>query len=53
VSASGLRAGVSEEATLTTPAVLALEDGTVFRGVSIGAAGTATGEKKKRKSEGV
>jgi carbamoyl-phosphate synthase small subunit len=29
---------------LTTPAVLALEDGTVFRGVSIGAAGTATGE---------
>jgi len=30
--------------TVTTPAVLALEDGTVFRGVSIGAAGTATGE---------
>jgi carbamoyl-phosphate synthase small subunit len=29
---------------LTTPAVLALEDGTVFRGVSIGATGTATGE---------
>jgi len=29
---------------LTTPAVLALEDGTVFRGVSIGASGTATGE---------
>jgi carbamoyl-phosphate synthase small subunit len=29
---------------LTTPAVLALEDGTVFRGVSVGAAGTATGE---------
>jgi carbamoyl-phosphate synthase small subunit len=29
---------------VTTPAVLALEDGTVFRGVSIGAAGTATGE---------
>jgi len=29
---------------LTTPAVLALEDGTVFRGISIGAAGTATGE---------
>ena len=29
---------------MTTPAVLALEDGTVFRGVSIGAAGTATGE---------
>ena len=29
---------------MTTPAVLALEDGTIFRGVSIGAAGTATGE---------
>ena len=29
---------------MTTPAVLALEDGTVFRGVSIGAAGTTTGE---------
>jgi carbamoyl-phosphate synthase small subunit len=29
---------------LPTPAVLALEDGTVFRGVSIGAEGTATGE---------
>ena len=29
---------------MTTPAVLALEDGTVFRGVSIGAEGTATGE---------
>jgi carbamoyl-phosphate synthase small subunit len=29
---------------VTTPAVLALEDGTVFRGISIGAAGTATGE---------
>jgi carbamoyl-phosphate synthase small subunit len=39
-----LRAGEPEEATLTTPAVLALEDGTVFRGVSIGASGTATGE---------
>jgi carbamoyl-phosphate synthase small subunit len=36
--------GVPEEATLTTPAVLALEDGTVFRGIAIGAAGTATGE---------
>jgi carbamoyl-phosphate synthase small subunit len=33
-----------KEATVTTPAVLALEDGTVFRGISIGAAGTATGE---------
>jgi carbamoyl-phosphate synthase small subunit len=29
---------------VTTPAVLALEDGTVFRGISIGASGTATGE---------
>ena len=29
---------------MTTPAVLALEDGTVFRGLSAGAAGTATGE---------
>ena len=29
---------------MTTPAVLALEDGTVFRGMSIGASGTATGE---------
>ena len=27
-----------------TPAVLALEDGTVFRGISIGAAGVTTGE---------
>jgi carbamoyl-phosphate synthase small subunit len=30
--------------TVTTPAVLALEDGTVFRGISIGSSGTATGE---------
>ena len=29
---------------MTTPAVLALEDGTVFRGVSIGANGNTTGE---------
>ena len=29
---------------MTTPADLALEDGTVFRGVAIGADGTATGE---------
>jgi carbamoyl-phosphate synthase small subunit len=29
---------------LTTPALLALEDGTVFRGVSIGAKGNTTGE---------
>ncbi len=28
----------------TTPAVLALEDGTVFRGISIGASGVTTGE---------
>jgi carbamoyl-phosphate synthase small subunit len=39
-----LRAGEPEEATVTTPAVLALEDGTVLRGVSVGAPGTATGE---------
>jgi len=39
-----LRASASEETTVTTPAVLALEDGTVFRGVAIGADGTATGE---------
>ncbi|HVN41751.1 MAG TPA: glutamine-hydrolyzing carbamoyl-phosphate synthase small subunit [Steroidobacteraceae bacterium] len=29
---------------MTTPAVLALEDGTVFRGISVGASGTSTGE---------
>jgi len=29
---------------VTTPAVLALEDGTLFRGISVGASGTATGE---------
>jgi len=29
---------------VTTPAVLALEDGTVFRGISVGASGTSTGE---------
>ncbi len=29
---------------MTTPAVLALEDGTVFHGVSVGAVGTSTGE---------
>jgi carbamoyl-phosphate synthase small subunit len=39
-----LRASAPEETTVTTPAVLALEDGTVFRGVAIGAEGTATGE---------
>jgi carbamoyl-phosphate synthase small subunit len=39
-----LRASAPEDATVTTPAVLALEDGTVFRGVAIGADGTATGE---------
>jgi carbamoyl-phosphate synthase small subunit len=37
--------GPNEEGkAVTTPAVLALEDGTVFRGISVGAAGTATGE---------
>jgi carbamoyl-phosphate synthase small subunit len=39
-----LRVVAPEETTVTTPAVLALEDGTVFRGVAIGAGGTATGE---------
>jgi carbamoyl-phosphate synthase small subunit len=39
-----LRASEPEDTTVTTPAVLALEDGTVFRGVAIGADGTATGE---------
>jgi carbamoyl-phosphate synthase small subunit len=39
-----LRASAPEDTTVTTPAVLALEDGTVFRGVAIGADGTATGE---------
>jgi carbamoyl-phosphate synthase small subunit len=34
----------SEGKAVTTPAVLALEDGTVFHGVSVGAVGTATGE---------
>ena len=29
---------------MTTPAILALEDGTVFRGISIGAKGNTTGE---------
>ena len=29
---------------MSTPAVLALEDGTVFRGVSVGAKGNTTGE---------
>ena len=29
---------------MTTPAVLALEDGTLFRGISVGGSGTATGE---------
>ena len=29
---------------MTTPAVLALEDGTVFRGISVGAKGNTTGE---------
>src|SRR4030081_63676 len=34
----------SEETGVSTPAVLALEDGTVFRGVSVGAKGNTTGE---------
>ena len=37
-------ANAPEAEVVTTPAVLALEDGTVFRGISVGAAGTATGE---------
>jgi len=39
-----VRATAPEAEVVTTPAVLALEDGTVFRGISVGAAGTATGE---------
>ncbi len=41
-----LSAGQGREKTLvtSTPAVLALEDGTVFRGISIGASGVTTGE---------
>src|SRR5580658_6804338 len=34
----------SEGNGVSTPAVLALEDGTVFRGVSVGAKGNTTGE---------
>ena len=34
----------SGEEPLTTPAVLALEDGSVFRGISVGAAGQTVGE---------
>ena len=33
-----------EETGVSTPAVLALEDGTIFRGVSVGAKGNTTGE---------
>jgi carbamoyl-phosphate synthase small subunit len=40
----GCGPGSTEAKVVTTPAVLALEDGTVFRGISIGASGTATGE---------
>ena len=32
------------EVRLSQPAVLALEDGTLFRGLSIGASGTTVGE---------
>ncbi len=42
VKAFPLRA--KEEVPLEQPAILALEDGTIFRGISIGAAGTAVGE---------
>jgi carbamoyl-phosphate synthase small subunit len=41
---AGCRPASPEAKVVTTPAVLALEDGTVFDGVSVGAAGTATGE---------
>ena len=34
----------NEELALTKPAILALEDGSIFRGVSIGSAGETTGE---------
>ncbi len=34
----------SEDTGVMTPAVLALEDGTVFRGISVGARGNTTGE---------
>jgi carbamoyl-phosphate synthase small subunit len=44
-STDGLRLAYEENALVTpTPAVLALEDGTVFRGVSVGASGVTTGE---------
>ena len=36
--------GRGDKPVTATPAVLALEDGTVFRGVSIGAPGSTTGE---------
>jgi carbamoyl-phosphate synthase small subunit len=42
--AAAPRGPVTGEELLTTPAVLALEDGTVFRGISIGAKGNTTGE---------
>ena len=43
--AGGRRGRDRENALVTpTPAVLALEDGTVFRGISIGAPGVTTGE---------
>jgi len=36
--------GIKREAPLATSAILALEDGTIFKGVSIGADGSSTGE---------
>src|SRR3974390_1500742 len=36
--------GAKRGTGVSTPAVLALEDGTVFRGVSVGAKGNTTGE---------
>src|SRR3979409_2707485 len=43
--ASASTCGSAKRGTgVSTPAVLALEDGTVFRGVSVGAKGNTTGE---------
>ena len=40
----GTRGNNDWEVRLSQPAVLALEDGTIFRGLSIGASGTTVGE---------
>src|SRR5712664_2717884 len=40
----GKRRSAKRGTGVSTPAVLALEDGTVFRGVSVGAKGNTTGE---------